>query len=350
MGATVSRGAPCRGDGGRAARYLTIDEALERFSAHQGHSGGSSSSSASLSCSSRCVGSIHSVRWTRIGRPVRTPGSTTSTARSAAATGAARAGDRDGGARSDPEDGTFARLGLARGNPAGASSRCPTRWRTTCGLPPAAADGSERAWILVRLRPRAPIPTRRSSGRTRPTALRDPEATVVTVRALAGLAALNVAYAVVGLSLLWGRSRFARGAACSGSPGSGYLLGLAAFGVLWTALLVAGVPFGAVGVVLSLVVLTAAGLVAGRLRGAGFDGGRPHLGAGPILLVSAASVALAGAVPRGPVPDGAPSSCRSTTPGPSGCRRAWRSSSSTAWTRTSSRPRRTRRTAAAARP
>ena len=44
----------------------------------------------------------------------------------------------------------------------------------------------------------------------------------------------------------------------------------------------------------SLVVLTVAGLVAGRLRGAGFDGGRPRLGAGPILLVSAASVALAG--------------------------------------------------------
>jgi len=116
----------------------------------------------------------------------------------------------------------------------------------------------------------------------------------VTVRALAGLAALNVAYAVVGLSLLWAALAFRTWGGLLRLAGLGYLLGLAAFGVLWTALLVAGVPFGVVVVVLSLVVLTAAGLVAGRLRGAGFDGARPCLGAGPILLVSAASVALAG--------------------------------------------------------
>ena len=116
----------------------------------------------------------------------------------------------------------------------------------------------------------------------------------MTVRALAGLAALNVAYAVVGLSLLWAALAFRTWGGLLRLAGLGYLLGLAAFGVLWTALLVAGVPFGVVVVVLSLVVLTAAGLVAGRLRGAGFDGARPCLGAGPILLVSAASVALAG--------------------------------------------------------
>ena len=116
----------------------------------------------------------------------------------------------------------------------------------------------------------------------------------MTVRALAGLAALNVAYAVVGLSLLWAALAFRTWGGLLRLAGLGYLLGLAAFGVLWTALLVAGVPFGVVVVVLSLVVLTAAGLVAGRLRGAGFDGARPSLDAGPILLVSAASVALAG--------------------------------------------------------
>ena len=192
-----------------------------------------------------------------------------------------------------PEDGTFA-VSVGPRQPAGASSRSPTRWRTTCGTPPAAADGSERAVDpLLRLRPeRLSRRAGRLGGLARCT--RDPEATVVTVRALAGLAALNVAYAVVGLSLLWGRSRFARGAACSGSPGSGTCSGSRRSASSGRRSSSRVFRSGAVVVGLSLVVLTAAGLVAGRLRGAGFDGGRPHLGAGPILLVSAASVALAG--------------------------------------------------------
>ena len=95
----------------------------------------------------------------------------------------------------------------------------------------------------------------------------------MTERALAGLAALNLAYAIVGLSLLWGLLAFRTWGALLRLAGLGYLVGLAAFGVLWTALLVAGVPFGGVGIVVSLVVLAAAGVVFGRFRGARLERG-----------------------------------------------------------------------------
>lgn len=116
----------------------------------------------------------------------------------------------------------------------------------------------------------------------------------MTVRALAGLAALNVAYAVVGLSLLWGVLAFRTWGGLLRLVGLAYLVGLAAFGVLWTALLVVGVPFGGVALVLSLVALAALGIVAGRLRGAQFDGGRRRPSVSWFVLVTAASVALTG--------------------------------------------------------
>ncbi len=116
----------------------------------------------------------------------------------------------------------------------------------------------------------------------------------MTVRALAGLAALNFAYALVGLSLLWGLLAFRTWGGVLRLAGLGYLLGLAAFGVTWTTLLVAGVPFGGVEMVVSLVVLGAAGVIAGRRRGACFQLGLPRVRATPILLVSAAGIALAG--------------------------------------------------------
>ena len=113
----------------------------------------------------------------------------------------------------------------------------------------------------------------------------------MTVRALGGLFALNVGYALVGLALLWG----GRGFRCWGDvirlAGLGYLLGVAAFGVVWTALLVAGAPFGEVEVVVSLAALGAASLVAGRLRAADVPTGLPRIGATPVVL-AAARVAL----------------------------------------------------------
>ena len=114
----------------------------------------------------------------------------------------------------------------------------------------------------------------------------------MSARALTGIAALNIGYAVVGLSLLWGLLAFRTWGGVLRLAGLGYLLGLAAFGVVWTALLVAGVPFGRVELAVSLIALVAAGLVTGRLRGARLQRGLPRVTWTPIVLVSAAGIAL----------------------------------------------------------
>lgn len=115
----------------------------------------------------------------------------------------------------------------------------------------------------------------------------------MTVRALAGLAALNVAYALAGLALLWAFRGFRTWGSVLRLAGLGHLLGVAAFGVVWTVLLVAGVPFGGVEVALSIVALGAAGAAAGRLSGAAVPRGVPRVPGAPIVLVSAAGLALA---------------------------------------------------------
>ena len=116
----------------------------------------------------------------------------------------------------------------------------------------------------------------------------------MTLRALVGLAALNLAYAVVGVSFLWAVRRSCTRGALLRLAGLGYLLGLASFGVVWTALLVAGVPFGGVEIVVSLVALGAAGVGAGLLRRATVPRGAARDRATPIVLVTAAGIALAG--------------------------------------------------------
>lgn len=116
----------------------------------------------------------------------------------------------------------------------------------------------------------------------------------MTLRALAGLGALNVAYAAVGLSLLFGARGFRTWGSVLRLAGVGYLLGVAAFGVAWTALLVAGVPFGGLGIAASLVGLAAAGIVLGRLRRSELPRGLPRVRWTPVVLVSAAGIALAG--------------------------------------------------------
>jgi hypothetical protein len=89
----------------------------------------------------------------------------------------------------------------------------------------------------------------------------------VTVRTIAGLLALNVAYAVMGFTFLWALRGLPRWTDVLRLAGLGYLLGLAAFGVVWTQLLVVGVPFGGWGIVLTLVLGSALGSVAAvRLR------------------------------------------------------------------------------------
>lgn len=116
----------------------------------------------------------------------------------------------------------------------------------------------------------------------------------MTAGALAGLFALNVAYALAGLALLWAFGGVATWGGALRLSGLAYLLGLAAFGVAWTVLLVVGVPFGRVGIAVSLVGLAAGGLVAGRLRGAPLPRGRPRIDGRPIVLVSAFGIALTG--------------------------------------------------------
>jgi hypothetical protein len=116
----------------------------------------------------------------------------------------------------------------------------------------------------------------------------------VTGRALAGIMALNLAYAAVGLALLFGFGALRTRWAVLRLAGLGYLVGIAAFGVLWTTLLVLAVPFGGIAIVVSLLALGAGGVAAGRVRRVRLERGPPLAPATPIVLVSAAGIALAG--------------------------------------------------------
>ncbi len=118
----------------------------------------------------------------------------------------------------------------------------------------------------------------------------------MTLGPLAGLIALNLAFAVTGTTLLWACRGFACWSDVLRLAGLGYLLGVAAFGVVWTQLLVVGVPFGGWGILATLAVGVAAALAAGVLlrsaRPRGFVG---SASATPFsLLVTASGVALAG--------------------------------------------------------
>ena len=116
----------------------------------------------------------------------------------------------------------------------------------------------------------------------------------MTVRALSGLAALNVAYALSGLALLWGFGALRTWGAVLRLTGLGYLVGLAAFGVVWTALLAAGAPFEGVTIVVSLAALGVAGAGLARRRRVTFRRDPPSVPTTGTLLVAAAGVALAG--------------------------------------------------------
>jgi hypothetical protein len=119
----------------------------------------------------------------------------------------------------------------------------------------------------------------------------------VTVRAILGLAALNGAYAVLGVALLWAIRGLRRWADVLRLAGLGYLLGLAVFGTVWTQLLVVGVPLDGIGLVLSLVLGVAAALVAGLLLGRPVPrgyGDPARVASRASVLVTALGVALAG--------------------------------------------------------
>jgi hypothetical protein len=118
----------------------------------------------------------------------------------------------------------------------------------------------------------------------------------VTIRAIAGLLCLNGAFAVMGTTVVWALRGFAVWTDVLRLVGLGYLVGVAAFGVVWTQLLVVGVPFGGWAIVLSVLAGTILAIVVGiRLA-------RPYptrLGSGSrsttaSLLVTATGVALVG--------------------------------------------------------
>ena len=114
----------------------------------------------------------------------------------------------------------------------------------------------------------------------------------MTARALVGLAGLQALYLIVGSCLLWALCGRRSWRANGQLAGLAYLLGVAALGIVWTLLLVAGVPFGGVTILASAAAVALVSLVVDRWRG----GPRPTRAQARALtwfsLVAATGIAL----------------------------------------------------------
>ena len=110
----------------------------------------------------------------------------------------------------------------------------------------------------------------------------------MTVRSLVGLVALNLFALGVGAGLLWGLRGWRSWWELARLAGLAYMLGIAGLGVALTLVLVAGIPYSLATILLTGLVLAAAGLVVGRRLGRL----RPVLGTGP-RRVGLAGAALA---------------------------------------------------------
>jgi hypothetical protein len=115
----------------------------------------------------------------------------------------------------------------------------------------------------------------------------------VTVRALAGLAALNALVLGAGIGLLWGIRGWRSWVELARLVGLAYMLGVAGVGSVLVLVLVLGVPFGFATVVLACAGLAAGGLAAGRALGRprparGGDSG----GIGPVAVAFGALVVV----------------------------------------------------------
>jgi hypothetical protein len=97
----------------------------------------------------------------------------------------------------------------------------------------------------------------------------------VTVRAIAGLAFYNAFLLCVGAGVLWGIRGWRWWTELARLAGLAYLLGIASLMVLLTFELVIGIPIGAWTILFSGLLLVAAGVVAGRVRGHATPGLRP---------------------------------------------------------------------------
>lgn len=117
----------------------------------------------------------------------------------------------------------------------------------------------------------------------------------MTLRAIAGLAALNLGFAVMGTTFVWAARGLPRWPDVLRLGGLGYLVGVATFGVVWTQLLVVGVPFDGWAVVATLASGTAVACAIGirlgrrRPRAVAEAPGTPAS-----VLVTAAGIALVG--------------------------------------------------------
>jgi hypothetical protein len=116
----------------------------------------------------------------------------------------------------------------------------------------------------------------------------------MTVRALAGLAALHLLYLVVGASVLWALRGWLRWGSAVALAGLAYLLGIATLGVVWTVLLVAGVPFGGPTILATSVAVVAAGVAEGGRRGFRIAPSALRAPLAPAALVTAAGIAAVG--------------------------------------------------------
>ena len=113
----------------------------------------------------------------------------------------------------------------------------------------------------------------------------------MTARAVVGLLALHALYLGVGAAVLWGIRGWTRWTALLRLAGLAYLLGISALGVVWTLLLVSGVPYGPATILATAAAVSALGVTVGLRRGFRVTGlGRPRalapIAVGGIVLVA----------------------------------------------------------------
>ncbi len=113
----------------------------------------------------------------------------------------------------------------------------------------------------------------------------------MTIRAIAGLVAFNLLVLLCGAAILWLARGWRTWLELARLGGVAYLAGTAAVGVVWTLLLVVGVPFSGWLILLTCAAFIAAGLVGGRRLGRQRPSLTPLARARP-SIVAAAGIAL----------------------------------------------------------
>jgi hypothetical protein len=116
----------------------------------------------------------------------------------------------------------------------------------------------------------------------------------MTVRALVGLATLHGMYLATGAAVLWALRGWRRWTSLAALAGLAYMLGVATLGLVWTLLLVSGVPFGTVTIVATSAGIFVLGVMIGRLRGFRTTTLGEPVRVASAAIITALGVALAG--------------------------------------------------------